>query len=92
MFRRDWRSLAQRCLDALVRCEARDDLTPYVDALAALRDACEAEMRDVAAPPEEGEFFAGAVPGQGGADLPDTYPEGPPAGKVADHTHRGSGF
>jgi hypothetical protein len=91
LFRRDWRSLALRCLDALVRCEARDDLTPYVDALASLRDACEQEIRDVSAPPEEG-FYAGAAAGQGGADLPDTSREGHPAGKVADHTHRGSGF
>jgi hypothetical protein len=67
LFRRDWRSLALRCLDALVRCEARDDLTPYVDALASLRDACEQEIRDVSAPPEEG-FYAGAAAGQGGAD------------------------
>jgi hypothetical protein len=88
MFRRDWKRLALDVSDALARCETKDDLTPYLEELSRLRDACEAEIRDVMAPPEE--FHAGAVAGHDGDQVyPGIHliPE-----KVADHTHRGTGL
>jgi hypothetical protein len=89
MFRRDWKRLALDVSDALARCETKDDLTPYLEELSRLRDACEAEIRDVMAPPEEG-FDAGAVAGHDGDQV---YPGiHLIAEKVADHTHRGTGL
>jgi hypothetical protein len=81
MFRRDWKRLALDVSDALARCETKDDLTPYLEELSRLRDACEAEIRDVMAPPEE---FHGGEQVYPGIHLI--------AEKVADHTHRGTGL
>ncbi len=78
--RRDWGSLGRRLCDVLARCEATGGFQPYVDALAALREACEAEMESVCGGPLA-EFYPGTIPGHEPAlQIPE---------RVADHTSRG---